>query len=207
MKTSNLSKPLVIIFLFISFQRIYSQEYHEIRCDTSYIERYPKERLIKWANFRNIPIRYSKNRRMTIAYEKYYEKELSKFNLNIEKVISLLELSYDKLTNVILSNNSTNNEINESITSHNGFTYLYDAAIKNYDTFDILLADIHSSYGGYSNEYINKYWRTRRTFKESLEDKEITFFIIRGVFSKLTLILSFFLFIFLLRKYFKKKRI
>ena len=47
---------------------------------------------------------------------------------------------------------------------------------------------------------------TRRTFKEAIEDNEITFFIIRGICSKLTLMLSSFLFIIILRKYFKKKK-
>lgn len=125
MKISKLSKPFIIIFLFISFQKIYSQEYYEIRCDTSDDEWNFVERLVKLANLRNIPIRYTQNRRKTIAYEKYYENELLKSSLSFVKVIPLLEISYDKLASVILRNNSTSNEINESIISFNGFTYIY----------------------------------------------------------------------------------
>lgn len=202
MTISKLSLPLVIIFLFISFQKIYSQEYYKIRCDTSdNIWNAENERLVKLANSKNIPIVYTKNRKETIAYEKYYENERLFVNQ-----ITLLKKSYDELTSVIRRNNSTINEINESIITYNGFLYIYEASRKNYGTLDILVADIYSSFGGYSKEYLNKYWRTHRTFNEAMEDNEIAFFIIRGICSNLTLILCSFLFVIILRKYFKKKR-
>lgn len=198
--------PFVIVTVLILCPKIWAQQFDEIRFDTTQILLTQSEKaLVAAANSRGIPLNYTLNRERTISAEKSFEAEK---NQGAKSEIILQNRNYlrQSLANLILNKGATRDEINEAIELYNLGSYLEEACLKDYGTVSILLADIHSSYGGYSDEYLDKHWRTRRNYEEASEDSEVAFFVIRWIASNLTLILSPIILVLVIRNLYRRRR-